>query len=105
MWVVGDAPGHGWNGANDGWPQGCPCGRTVESVAQEVREAGVRVDVLCLRGDPEAQRFFQALAKACQGVYHEGSVGVESVVGVLLPGLRQVAKALADPTQHGKEMR
>ena len=39
--LVGDAPPHGVGAAGDGFPNGCPSGETIQSVAAKAEEANV----------------------------------------------------------------
>ncbi len=46
--LVGDAPPHGVGGGGDGFPNGCPCGETIESVTAAAEEARVTLYALGL---------------------------------------------------------
>jgi len=46
--LVGDAPPHGVGGAGDGFPHGCPCGATIESVTAAAERARITLYALGL---------------------------------------------------------
>lgn len=46
--LVGDSPPHGVGARGDGFPQGCPCGETIESVTAAAEDARVTVYALGL---------------------------------------------------------
>jgi Mg-chelatase subunit ChlD len=46
--LVGDAPPHGMGRHGDGFPSGCPCGETIESVTAAAEEARVTLYALGL---------------------------------------------------------
>jgi Mg-chelatase subunit ChlD len=46
--LVGDAPPHGIGAGGDGFPQGCPCGQTIESVTAAAEEARITLYALGL---------------------------------------------------------
>ena len=48
--LVGDAPPHGAGTAGDAFPEGCPCGETIASVAGAAEEERVTVYALGLTG-------------------------------------------------------
>src|SRR5262245_59854574 len=48
--LVGDAPPHGVGAGGDGFPRGCPCGETIESVTAAAERARVTLYALGLNG-------------------------------------------------------
>lgn len=79
--LVGDAPPHGFarwleemteeknsrNRNSDGWPDGCPSGLDVQSVAGAAEEARVVVHSLCMRSDNLTVKSFTAIATGTGG--------------------------------------
>ncbi len=49
MFHIGDAPPHGriyTGGSGDHWPEGCPCGITIESLAIQMKDLNIRYKLL-----------------------------------------------------------
>ena len=67
--LVGDAPPHGMGGAGDAWPDGCPCGRTIESVAVELLGARVELTAIALTSHATLVASFERIARRTEGQY------------------------------------
>ncbi|MCL1475649.1 vWA domain-containing protein [Argonema antarcticum] len=81
--LVGDAPPHGFakwlqemlptqqrggrGGNGDGWPNGCPSGLNVQSIAAAAENQRVTVHALCMGGDAFTMQAFGAIATATGG--------------------------------------
>ncbi|MCI0463851.1 MAG: VWA domain-containing protein [Gemmataceae bacterium] len=65
--LVGDSPPHGVGSAGDGFPKGCPCGQTIDSVTAAVEEARVTLYALGLTAC--ATDSFGRLARATGGEF------------------------------------
>jgi len=60
--LVGDSPPHGLGARGDGFPRGCPCGETIESVTAAAEEARITLYALGLtRGVTESFTRLSAL--------------------------------------------
>lgn len=72
VWV-GDAPPHGVEPANDGFPDGCPCGHHWYTQAENGREMGVVIHAVgCLptiRTYRGAEDVFKTVARTTRGLY------------------------------------
>ncbi|BCM88457.1 hypothetical protein IAD21_00288 [Abditibacteriota bacterium] len=74
--LIGDAPPHGVGARGDGFPRGCPCGETPDSVSARCEEA--RVTLYALGLQPDVDPHFELLAAStggefwsAHGGYHE----------------------------------
>ena len=67
--LVGDAPPHGMGGRGDAWPEGCPCGKTLESVAVQLLGARVELTALALTRETALTESFQKIARRLEGKY------------------------------------
>lgn len=69
----GDAPPHGVEPANDGFPGGCPCGHHWYAQAESCREMGIAVySIGCLPGLRNyrgAEEVFRTVARASRGMF------------------------------------
>jgi Mg-chelatase subunit ChlD len=71
--LVGDAPPHGTGLRGDGFPRGCPCGETIDSVTARAEEA--RVTLYALGLTREVTESFGRLSRATGGAYFEAGQG------------------------------
>lgn len=67
VFLIGDSPPHGYGSASDNWPQGCPCGLTVETLANRFRQQITRIDAVSIANDPQTTRAFTEVAEATGG--------------------------------------
>jgi hypothetical protein len=65
--LVGDAPPHGIGAGGDGFPGGCPCGETIESVTAAAERARVTLYALGLTG--AVADSFGRLSRATGGAF------------------------------------
>jgi von Willebrand factor type A domain/Winged helix-turn-helix DNA-binding len=75
--LVGDAPPHGVGGSGDGFPKGCPCGETIESVTAAAEEAGVTMYALGLTS--QVRDSFGRLSQFTGGEYFESGQGAAAI--------------------------
>ena len=75
--LVGDSPPHGVGGAGDGFPRGCPCGQTVESVSAMCEEKGVTLYAIILSST--AKESFTSLSRLTGGEAFDSSQGEKAV--------------------------
>jgi Ca-activated chloride channel family protein len=72
VWV-GDAPPHGVEPYNDGFPEGCPCGHHWFTQAENGREMGVVIHAVgclpTLRSYKGAEEVFKTVASTTRGLY------------------------------------
>ena len=71
--LIGDAPPHGVGAAGDGFPQGCPCKETIDSVSSMAEQQGITLYAISL--NPTAQASFKKLAQLTGGDCFESSAG------------------------------
>lgn len=71
--LVGDAPPHGVGSAGDGFPRGCPCGETIDSVTAAAEEA--RVTLYALGLTPAVRDSFGRLSRFTGGDYFDAAQG------------------------------
>jgi hypothetical protein len=82
--LVGDAPPHGAGGGGDGFPRGCPCGLTADSVTALLEARGVTLYALGLTR--AVNDSFARLAAYTGGEYYESAQAdkaIEALRGVL----------------------
>jgi Mg-chelatase subunit ChlD len=82
--LIGDAPPHGWHRAGDGFPDGCPCGRTADSVTALFEQKGVTLYAVGLTHGVET--IFARLARYTGGEYfasHHPGAALEAVQALL----------------------
>jgi hypothetical protein len=60
--LIGDAPPHGYCGRSSRWPDGCPCGETIESATSLVEESCIRLFSVPLYDEPYVRSSFKQLA-------------------------------------------
>ncbi|MBV9231415.1 MAG: hypothetical protein JOZ18_19045 [Chloroflexi bacterium] len=65
--LVGDASPHGAGDRGDGFPKGCPCGETIESVTAAAEEA--RITLYAIGMYPTLEVSFGALSRATGGQF------------------------------------
>lgn len=72
VWV-GDAPPHGVEPTNDGFPQGCPCGHHWYAQAESCREMGIVIHAVgclpALQYFVGAEEVFRTVARTTRGLY------------------------------------
>ncbi|HQP35426.1 MAG TPA: VIT domain-containing protein [Polyangiaceae bacterium] len=72
VWV-GDAPPHGVEPTNDGFPQGCPCGHHWYAQAESCREMGIVIHAVgclpLLQYYVGAEEVFRTVARTTRGLY------------------------------------
>ncbi len=74
MILVGDAPGHGHGNVSQGhdkWPKGCPCGKTIQSVALALEEELVTLYTVGL--ERHVKPSFEILSQLTGGSYCDAS--------------------------------
>jgi von Willebrand factor type A domain len=98
--LVGDAPPHGVGVRGDGFPNGCPCGQTIESVTAAAERARVTLYGLALHA--AAAESFARLAKFTGGERFEPGCGedaigrIEKILADEFGNLRLDAQVLAE---------
>lgn len=75
--LVGDAPPHGCGAGGDGFPNGCPCGETLQTVTAMLEMNGVILTALGLTRF--VQDSFGKLARFTGGDYFEAAQGDKAV--------------------------
>ncbi len=75
--LVGDAPPHGVGSGGDGFPDGCPCGDTIESVTAAAEEARITLYALGLTKSVAAS--FTRLSNMTGGEYFEAGQGEKAI--------------------------
>ena len=75
--LVGDAPPHGVGSKGDGFPEGCPCGETIESVTAVAEEA--RVTLYALGLTPWVSDSFAKLSALTGGEFFEAGQGDKAI--------------------------
>jgi von Willebrand factor type A domain len=82
--LVGDSPPHGVGAHGDGFPHGCPCGETIESVTAAAEEARVTIYALGLTRGVESS--FGALSNLTGGesfaIWRRGSEGQDAIAAL-----------------------
>ncbi len=83
MVLIGDAPPHGVGCSGDGFSKGCPCGQTVESVANALEENSTLLYSLGLGLYSEnAEKSFSRMSQLSGGQYFSASRGDESIKNI-----------------------
>ena len=52
---IADSPPHGRmysGGADDHWPEGCPCGKTIENISSRLNEKNIRYKLMKIGSSP-----------------------------------------------------
>jgi hypothetical protein len=83
--LVGDAPPHGVGSHGDGFPDGCPCGETIESVTAAAEEA--RVTLYALGLTPYIKDSFSRLSHLTGGEFFpagHGDAAIERLKSILI---------------------
>jgi Mg-chelatase subunit ChlD len=75
--LVGDAPPHGVGSGGDGFPQGCPCGETIESVTAAAEEA--RITLYALGLTRSVTDSFSRLSNMTGGEFFEAGQGDKAI--------------------------
>lgn len=75
--LVGDAPPHGTGLRGDGFPRGCPCGQTLDSVTAAAEEA--RVTLYALGLTAFVADSFGTLARYTGGDFFPSSAGAAAI--------------------------
>jgi hypothetical protein len=78
--LVGDSPPHGWHCAGDGFPNGCPCGETADSVTALCEQHGIMLAALGLTR--HVQESFGKLARFTGGEYFEAAHGDKALQAI-----------------------
>lgn len=84
--LIGDAPPHGWYRGGDGFPDGCPCGQTPDSVTALYEQHGITLYAVGLTRHVDDS--FGRLARYTGGDYfgseHGGTAleGVQTLLGL-----------------------
>ena len=82
--LVGDAPPHGVGAAGDGFPNGCPSGETIQSVAAKAEEANVTLYAIGL--NRSVKPHFGVMSTLTGGQFfeaNEGNAAIEKLKQVL----------------------
>ena len=99
VFLVGDAPAHGiYSTGSDTWPQGCPCGLTLESIGMIVRTAKVEFHAIALH--EACEQCFRAIADACGGTSTTFANAQLAINAHIVPLLEEMAKRFL--LQQGK---
>lgn len=82
--LVGDAPGHGYykqegGWASDSWPDGCPCGKTSESVSANLEDNGIVLYGVVVSNEEAAKVCFGEVAAFTGGQLVSGSRGMADI--------------------------
>jgi hypothetical protein len=88
--LVGDAPPHGTGARGDAFPNGCPCGETIESVTAAAEQARVTLYALALHAGASAP--FGRIARFTGGEMFAPGHGDDAI--------RRVKAILADEFAH-----
>ncbi len=75
--LVGDAPPHGTGRHGDAFPQGCPCGETIESVTRLAEEQRITVHALGLTDS--VMDAFGAISHLTGGKFFSAKQGNEAI--------------------------
>jgi hypothetical protein len=75
--LVGDAPPHGVGAGGDGFPDGCPCGDTIESVTAAAEEA--RITLYALGLNRSITESFTKLSTMTGGEFFEAGQGDKAI--------------------------
>jgi Mg-chelatase subunit ChlD len=75
--LVGDAPPHGTGRHGDAFPQGCPCGETIESVTRLAEEQRITVHTLGLTNS--VTDAFGAISHLTGGKFFSAKQGNEAI--------------------------
>lgn len=67
--LVGDSPPHGEGGAGDGFPSGCPCNFSIDSIAKRMRAIPITGHAVGVRSDAVMTRTFSRFAKIAGGIF------------------------------------
>lgn len=78
--LVGDAPPHGWERGGDGFPNGCPCGQTPDSVTALFEKSGITLYAIGLTAMVNAS--FGHLARYTGGDYFPSGHGDMALVAL-----------------------
>jgi len=85
--LVGDAPAHGYfdhiHRGHDSWPEGCPCGRTAESVTANLEECGIVLYGVVVSRDQHAKRCFEEFCGYTGGTIVAGASGMSEIESYL----------------------
>lgn len=76
--LVGDSPPHGFNISGDHWPKGCPCGKTLASVANNLEEKSISVYSICC-SSADLSTSFGKLSTLTGGEYFQANDAKKSV--------------------------
>jgi hypothetical protein len=77
--LVGDAPPHGVGDRGDRFPDGCPCGETIESVTRAAEEQRITLYALGLRRDTHLVESFTRLSNMTGGEFFEAGQGDQAI--------------------------
>jgi len=100
--LIGDAPPHGWMRSGDGFPDGCPCGLTLDSTTALLEQQGIVLYALGLT--PHVRDSFSQLAHYTGGEYFEEADAIAAIKAMLVREFgdlefdRQVLDVCADTT-------
>ncbi len=75
--LVGDAPPHGVGSGGDSFPNGCPCGETIESVTAAAEEARITLYALGLTG--QVTHSFTRLSTMTGGEFFAAGQGEKAI--------------------------
>ena len=78
--LVGDAPPHGVGARGDGFPRGCPCGETIDSVTAAAEQA--RVTLYALGLTAAVADSFERLSRATGGTYFPAGQGDTAIAQI-----------------------
>jgi hypothetical protein len=94
--LIADAPPHGVGGADDRYPDGCPCGEDWQAQCESMREAGIVLHAVGCRGLREPH-VFQRMAEITRGKYFHLSAAETNKLPELITGCadHDLVRALA----------
>lgn len=93
--LVGDAPPHGVGAPGDSYPGGCPCGSTLEGVAQRMKKAGIVIHAIAVTDDSRTASSFRTLADTTGGLF--ASLTDARRLGALLASIaREEGRKISD---------
>jgi Mg-chelatase subunit ChlD len=78
--LIGDAPPHGMGAGGDGFPHGCPCGETIDSVSATAERT--RVTLYALGLAEAVADSFERLSRATGGAFFPASQGDTAIAQI-----------------------
>lgn len=91
--LAGDAPPHGVNAPGDHFPEGCPCGHTLEMITVQAAERGITIFSLGIGEDNAMRTSFQRVANDTKGRYvalRDAGKLIDEIMSVVIPEFGKV---------------